>query len=358
MKSMENIEDAENFEDMRNMENTRDKQQMKHMENLANDIYPERWVTSEGTIDEKQVTARQILYKGMNGRHVERFTVQSGQTYIFKPLTNPAQHGRERWMYEHVMTQLPPVYPQLIAASDQAAAPSQSWMIYEDMGQLEHHLCESTILNVAVHMAAWHALPVATWQELPRVGHKPPIRDMLHELLQYPSATDKLLRELHLTLSAADWDRLTMLILTAEDQLPQVLCHGDLHPGNVAEVEGRLVILDWEHAHLNTPLWDVYHLLDLSHPLFPRPMTPGLRARVMKVYLDKLESLGVQVERGSFAKWYDAYGMVFSLWMLRLIDGDLRNPDCVWPQEQLRNQWHETATALEQCMEHLNGIKD
>jgi hypothetical protein len=84
-------------------------------------------------------------------------------------------------------------------------------------------------------------------------------------------------------------------------------------------------------------------------------MTPGLRARVMKVYLDKLESLGVQVERDSFAKWYDAYAIIFSLWMLRLIDGDLRNPDCVWPQEQLRNQWHETATTLEQCMEHLNG---
>ena len=132
MKSMEHIEDAENFENM----------------------FPERWVTSEGKLDEKQITERQILYQGLNGRHVERFTVQSGQTYIFKPLTNSAQHGRERWMYEHVMAQLPPIYPQLIAASDQAAAPSQSWMIYEDMGQLEHHLHESTLLNVATHMAA------------------------------------------------------------------------------------------------------------------------------------------------------------------------------------------------------------
>ncbi|WP_434748926.1 phosphotransferase family protein [Paenibacillus amylolyticus] len=343
MKSMENIEDAENFEDMRNMEKDR---------------HPERWVTREGILDEQQITGRQILYQGLNGRHVERFTAQSGQSYIFKPLTNSAQHGRERWMYEHVMAQLPPVYPQLIAASDQAAAPSQSWMIYEDMGQLEHRSCESTLLTTAAHMADWHALPVAAWGELPRVGHKPPIRDMLHELQQRQSGTDELLSGLNLTLSAADWDKLTMLILTAEDELPLVLCHGDLHPGNVAEVEGRLVILDWEHAHLNTPLWDIYHLLDLSHPLFPRTMTPGLRARVMKVYLDKLESLGVQVEWGSFAKWYDAYAIVFSLWMLRLIDGDLKNPDCVWPQEQLRNQWHETAATLEQCMAHLDGMRD
>lgn len=315
---------------------------------------PERWVTSEGILDEQQIIGRQKLYQGMNGRHVERFTVHTGETYIFKPLTNPAQYGRERWMYKHVMPQLPPVYPQLITASNQEAAPEQSWMIYEDMGQLEHSLCESTMMLAAAHMAEWHALPVGAWQELPRVGHKPSIRDMLHELQQHQPATDALLGRLDFSLSASDWDRLAMLILTAEDELSLVLCHGDLHPGNVAEVEGRLVILDWEHAHLNTPLWDVYHLLDLSHPLFPRTMTPELRARVMKVYLDKLESLGVQVEQGSFTTWYGAYAIVFSLWMLRLIDGDLRNPNCVWPHEQLRNQWHETAATLEQCIEHMN----
>ncbi|MCK6075974.1 phosphotransferase family protein [Paenibacillus silvae] len=322
---------------------------------MKNSGKTESWVTSEGILDEQQIIGRQKLYQGLNGRHVERFTAQSGQTYIFKPLTNPAQYGRERWMYEHVMPQLPPVYPQLIAASGQEAAPEQSWMIYEDMGQLEHFLCESTLMLAAAHMAEWHTLPITAWQQLPRVGHKPAIRDMLHELERHRSATAELLTKLHVTWSASDLDRLITLLLTAEDELPLVLCHGDLHPGNVAEVEGRLVILDWEHAHLNTPLWDVYHLLDLSHPLFPRTMTPELRARVMKVYLDKLESLGVQVERVSFAKWYDAYAIVFSLWMLRLIDGDLRNPDCIWPQEQLRNQWHETAATLEQCIKHMNG---
>ena len=355
MKDMNDMNDMKNIKHIKYMENV---EIMGHSENVEDNRHPERWVTSEGTLDDQQVKEWQILYKGMNGRYVERFTVQSGRTYIFKPLTNPAQYGRERWMYEHVMPSLPPVYPQLIAASDETAAPAKSWLIYEDMGQLEHRMCESTLLNAAAHMASWHALPVASWHELPRMGQKPPIQEMLHELHQHQSETDELLHRLNLTLSAADWDRLAMLILTAEGELPMVLCHGDLHPGNIAEIEGRLVILDWEHAHLNTPLWDVYHLLDLSHPLFPRTMTPELRARVMKVYLDKLESLGMQVERGSFAKWYGAYAFIFSLWMLRLIDGDLRNPACVWPQEQLRNQWQETAGTLEQCLEHLNGISN
>ncbi|MGE6577856.1 phosphotransferase family protein [Paenibacillus xylanexedens] len=311
------------------------------------------WVTPEGMLNDHYITSREQLYKGMNGRYVERFTVPSGESYIFKPLTNPVQHGRERWMYERVMSGLPPIYPQLIAASDLTIAPAQSWMIYEDLGQLVHDSQEATMLGAAAHMAAWHALPVTDWSELPGVGQKPSIRTMLDELQMHRQSTDELLSRLDMQLSASDWDKITRLILTAEEELPTVLCHGDLHPGNMAEVDGRLVILDWEHAHLNTPLWDIYHLVDLSHPLFPRTVTPALRERVMDVYLDKLGSLGMQIERVSFAEWYDAYAIVFSLWMLRLIDGDLRSEECVWPKEQLRNQWYETSATLEQCMKHL-----
>ena len=209
------------------------------------------------------------------------------------------------------------------------------------------------MLGAAVHMAAWHALPVTEWNELPRVGQKPSIRTMLDELQMYRQSTDDLLSRLDMRLSL-DWDKISTLILTAEEELPTVLCHGDLHPGNMAEVDGRLVILDWEHAHLNTPLWDVVHLVDLSHPLFPRTVTSTLRERVIDVYLDKLERLGVQVERGSFRRWSGAYAMVFSLWMLRLIDGDLRSEECIWPKEQLRNQWHETAATLEQCKKQMS----
>ncbi|MDR6719422.1 aminoglycoside phosphotransferase family protein [Paenibacillus sp. 2003] len=311
------------------------------------------WVTPEGMLNDHYITSREQLYKGMNGRYVERFTVPTGKSYIFKPLTNPAQHGRERWMYERVMSGLPPIYPQLVATSDPTIAPAQSWMIYEDLGQLVHDSQEVTMLNTAVHMAMWHALPVTEWNELPRMGQKPSIRTILDELQMQRQSTDDLLSTLDMRLSSTDWDKITMLILTAEEELPAVLCHGDLHPGNLAEVDGRLVVLDWEHAHLNTPLWDMYHLVDLSHPLFPRTVTPALRERVIDIYLDKLESLCVQIERDSFAGWYDAYAIVFSLWMLRLIDGDLRSEECVWPKEQLRSQWHETAATLEQCMKHM-----
>jgi len=314
------------------------------------DVQAHRWVTPAGTLNEQYITSRERLYKGMNGKYVERFTVHTGESYIFKPLTNPAQHGREQWMSRHVLSVLPPIYPALIAASDREINAEQSWIIYEDLGELVHDSREETMLAAAVHMAEWHTLSVADWTELPRVGQKPPIRDMLNDLLGQKESTADLLSKLEISLSPSDWNNIAALIHTAEEELPRVLCHGDLHPGNMADVNGRLVIIDWEHAHLNTALWDVYHLVDLSHPLFPRTVTPELRERIIDVYLDGLERHSVQVERVSFKRWYSAYAIVFSLWMLRLIDGDLRSADCVWPEEQLQNQWHETAMTLKQCM--------
>ncbi|MGF9699521.1 phosphotransferase [Paenibacillus sp. MABNR03] len=315
--------------------------------------YAHDWVTAEGTLNEQFITSRQQLYKGMNGKYVERFTVHTGKSYIFKPLTNLGQHGRERWISRHVLSVLPSIYPQLIASSNEEIAPEQSWLIYEDLGPLVHQSQETEMLSAAVHMAQWHTLWAPRWDELPRVGQKPPIGNMLEDLLGAKESTGDLLSKLGMTLSASCWDEITTLIQTAETELPLVLCHGDLHPGNMADVNGRLVIIDWEHAHLNTPLWDLYHLIDLSHPLFPRHVTSQLRDRVVQVYLDGLEGFARKVKRVSFKRWYEAYAIVFSLWMLRLIDSDLKNPDCVWPEEQLRNQWNETAATLEQCMKQL-----
>jgi thiamine kinase-like enzyme len=36
-----------------------------------------------------------------------------------------------------------------------------------------------------------------------------------------------------------------------------VVCHSDLHTMNLIEVDERLVLLDWEYAHIADPLWDL-----------------------------------------------------------------------------------------------------
>jgi len=36
-----------------------------------------------------------------------------------------------------------------------------------------------------------------------------------------------------------------------------VLCHSDLHPMNLIDCEGSLLVLDWEYTHVSDPLWDL-----------------------------------------------------------------------------------------------------
>jgi thiamine kinase-like enzyme len=36
----------------------------------------------------------------------------------------------------------------------------------------------------------------------------------------------------------------------------RVLCHSDLHPMNLVDDEGSLLVLDWEYTHVSDPLWD------------------------------------------------------------------------------------------------------
>lgn len=36
-----------------------------------------------------------------------------------------------------------------------------------------------------------------------------------------------------------------------------VLCHSDLHAMNLIDQRGRLILLDWEYAHVTDPMWDL-----------------------------------------------------------------------------------------------------
>jgi aminoglycoside phosphotransferase (APT) family kinase protein len=50
------------------------------------------------------------------------------------------------------------------------------------------------------------------------------------------------------------------IYLHEAEQLPQaagVICHSDLHAMNVLQCDDRLILLDWEYAHVSDPLWDL-----------------------------------------------------------------------------------------------------
>lgn len=74
---------------------------------------------------------------------------------------------------------------------------------------------------------------------------------------------------------------LDRLALDLPSSGPEVICHGDLHPFNVLERDGELVVLDWTGAILAHPCFDVAftELLLANPPLaLPAPLRPVGRA--------------------------------------------------------------------------------
>jgi hypothetical protein len=304
----------------------------------------EEWLEWGGDFDggRRLVVRKQTLHIGNNGKPVERIWLSETESYIRKPLTNDAQNGLERWVYEHVLPTLPPVYPRLVGRSPGTKG-EDGWLLFEDLGPLDHSFRESEARELMRRVAEWHRLPTGQWADAPLKGPKPKVEKMLEELRDQARERE----ERRWLDEAAERMR-----GTGEWWRRQVLSHGDLHPGNFAVANGQVRVLDWEHAHLNSPYWDLYHAIDLSHPLHPRgSIEVSVRARLLDAYAEKARRLGDSLlpERETFHREYRLFAAVSSLWMLKLIEKDLRENRGVWPIDRLRAQQRETLSVWEQC---------
>jgi thiamine kinase-like enzyme len=304
---------------------------------------PDDIVLSDGTLNERLIFKKETLYQGMNGKFVERFYVSPSESYIFKPLTNNAQLGREAWINEHVLRLFPAIFPKIISYSKHDN-PELSWMVLEDLGPLSHEFSEENILGVIKLMAWWHSLPLQSFPKVPVAGLKPKLEQLISDIRRDKEEFFALLPALALD------ERLIERVYEWIDSFifskTLVLSHGDLHVGNYAFANGRIVILDWEHAHLNTPFWDLYHLLDLSHPIFPKKIEVGLRKRALRNYLEQVE---LELDAEMFFREYHLFSAVFSIWMILLIQKDLAVGDGKWSKEQLERQLSETVLSLREC---------
>ncbi|MBB6733130.1 phosphotransferase family protein [Cohnella zeiphila] len=301
------------------------------------------WIPwGNGGGDRRRIVRRELLHTGNNGHPVERIWLSEGESFIRKPLTNDAQAGLERWVYENVLPSLPPIYPRLIGCSPEREE-GGGWLLFEDLGPLDHSFRESTARELVKRIAEWHRLPAERWANAPLSGPKPAVNQMVRELLDSAKEEKerKWLREAEARMAElGEWGR------------RPVLSHGDLHPGNFAVAGGRIRVLDWEHAHLNSPYWDLYHAIDLSHPLHPRgPIVDSVRAGLLQAYAEEAARLGDGLipEKETFLREYRLFAAVFSLWMLKLIEKDLREDRGIWPTERLRGQRLETLAVWERC---------
>jgi len=303
-------------------------------------------ITEDGRLNPEFGGEREALYTGLNGCTVERVRISPGESYVFKPLAEGG-NSREAWAYEHVRPSLPGLFPRLIARSADGIS-GQGWLLFEDLGPLSHRFNEGTAAALIGQIARWHALPTASFGIRSRQGPKPTIGEMAEALRQNEEEWVPYLEEFR-------WPKASMRSLIAEAlELERsesvVFSHGDLHLGNYAMTAGGIRVLDWEHAHLNSRHWDLFHVLDLSHPLFPKTMNPGMRDRLLERYLDAAEAFGLPSDRTRFRREYYVFSSVFSLWLLLLIERDLRREDGVWPANKLEEQRLETLENLRQCL--------
>jgi len=305
-------------------------------------------VLSNGTLDEGKIVKREILYKGNNGRFVERFYLTPTQSYIFKPLTNETQIGKEVWIQKHILTYFPKMYPKIIAYSINQNA-SENWMIFEDVGRIHHAFTRDLVKDVTKQMAWWHQFPIEPLQHAPLQAPKPQIEEIVEQVVEKKDEVLCFLAQFQIAKSRVD--NLFSIVEGKVFTSDKVLSHGDLHCGNFGYAQGKMVILDWEHAHLNIPYWDLFHLLDISHPVFPRTISKDFRNDILDLYCVEHGISGYDIE--SFKLEYYIFSAVFSLWMLLLINQDLQVNHTIWTTEQLTGQLRESVSCFIQCLEEI-----
>ncbi|MEW4371932.1 phosphotransferase [Paenibacillus kandeliae] len=383
-------------------------------------------VGRDGQLNPQLAVHIEIVYTGLHGHSVQRFWLEDGSSYIYKPLPQGEHTFREIRAYLQVMPLLEtlstsPQYPQLLvcaapaeeqaklhqwatnAENDTAGMPQyiihpSCWIVMEDIGVLNHVHADEQLLQIVEQMAYWHRVDVGHLIAFPQVGQKPPLSDVAASILSRWQQAQQILLQLPAIRSSQGFDLfdthatepdsqqvtdqwlpilqhdIAEMVQCLASQSP-VLLHGDLHAGNYGvNPQGQLILLDWEHSHLGSRFWDLYHLIDLSHPLFPRVMNAALRHSLLERYWlteralrassesseREQDSMGLAQQYMSFASFehdYLVYAIVYSLWMLLLIQNDLLHEPPIWPRAQLLAQQTETEQHLKQCVERWLSVR-
>lgn len=306
------------------------------------------FVLPDGTLDEQKVLKKEHIYHGINGRFVERFFINSTQSYIFKSLANDDQIEKELWVYNYILKELPCFYPKLIAHSFES---DKRWLVIEDLGVIDHQFSKESVLDVTRSMAKWHKVPTGIFKGYPFKGPKPFIEEVVLHLKSRNNDVISLVEKHHIPKSTIEF--LFIHLNNISFGPKKVLSHGDLHLGNFGYAKGKLVIIDWEHAHLNSPYWDLYHLLDISHPDFPKEISKNLRNKALDLYMDEAGYFNKPAIRYTFKQGYYLFSSAFSLWMLLLIEADIERSEVKWPKDLLKMQLKETVSSFKQCMDEL-----
>jgi thiamine kinase-like enzyme len=309
-------------------------------------------VSSDGNLNPEHLLQRQPIYRGRNGRVVERIhisTPQGKQSYIFKPLTNLMNMSKEQWSQHHLLAGTSIPYPRLLAASEQLE-PETYWTIFEDLGELNHQLSEENYMAAARLIPLWHGIPLMKVPPDYR-GDKPDLSTSIDSVKQSWDLIASSLLQLKIDLTQIN--RLFSIVESAQGLTGEemVISHGDLCFGNVGISNSVMFVLDWEFVHRNSIFWDLYCLLDMTHPLERKTMNNRLRDQVLSAYIEERQAQGLPPVQANFKTNYAIFAVVYAIWMLLLIEHDLQSK--VWAKSGLLASQIEIASKLN---DHLDVI--
>jgi Phosphotransferase enzyme family len=203
---------------------------------------------------------------------VMRIPTDAGPVY-FKAVA-PHPFGHEAALTAYLARSIPAHAPVVLAFD-----PAQGWMLTEDFGgrQLEETDPDDLELGLPAIIEIQRALAGKT-RELAAVGCLDrPLERLSRDLAVALDGA----RGMGVPLERATVDRIDGWVRRAAERLdrvglPPTLVHGDLHPGNVVAVDGRIVVFDWAEGVVANPMLDLYSWLRSARE-------PGLRQRLREV---------------------------------------------------------------------------
>ncbi|WP_186445682.1 phosphotransferase [Paenibacillus cremeus] len=312
-----------------------------------------RYVLPDGILDDSFILQKEVIYKGTNGKFIERFVIQTDhgpQSYIFKPLTNVETMGREPWAHTEILPLVPQIRsPQILARADHCN-PDRYWAILEDFGTLSHDLSEADLVRAAGVVPYWHELSLHLVSES-FTGNKPKVEIALQTVRYKWNNVESILQTYGINEAVIAKFHLALNHVPSSFFQEMVVSHGDFHRGNIAIKDGSLIVLDWEHVHQNSPYWDLYNLIDITHPVIRRNTTQMSRAAALQAYFSKRAEFGWKSSKAEFIAQYHLYSSIYSAWMLLLIEADLRKG--VFQVNDLKEAEKETLNSMVECMLHI-----
>lgn len=191
---------------------------------------------------------------------VLRAPTVGGDVYL-KAVAQQPLFVSEGPLLSYLATVCPGQVPEIITSD-----PESGWMLTEDMRASEGALSinqKSVILTAFGQMQRTTASHVGRLQALGCADRRPEtLMQHIEPLLQDDVAVAALKLEEIRELRQAVPTMIAMCQLISDYSVPNTLVHGDLHPGNIASSDNRLIFFDWTDAAITHPFMDMFMIYD------------------------------------------------------------------------------------------------